>query len=287
MICIVIAVHNRKKYTYNCLESLKKQSYTQFNIIVVDDGSTDGTADMIQKFFPEVDLIYGDGSLFWSGATNLAIKRAIEKYNPKYIITFNDDTEADQYFIENLHNAAISNHNAIIGGAAYDIQNKGLLLYDGGKINWLTSSLTNYKDMDSRKNSSTLFEVDYYPGRGLLIPVEVFNNIGYYDAEMFPQSWADNDLVLKAKKKGYKVFCNHQAKLYIYNNESKHIFLKNEKSIRNYYKYLFVQKGGGNIVLYSKFAFRHCPIFYLIPCVTIGIISRVFGYFKPPKKIFL
>ena len=50
-ISIVIPVHNRRELTRNCLLSLQKQTYKNFSVIIVDDGSTDGTSEMIQKEF--------------------------------------------------------------------------------------------------------------------------------------------------------------------------------------------------------------------------------------------
>lgn len=69
MIHIIIPVHNRLNFTIDCLNSLKKQDiYNQFNLIVVDDGSTDGTSEYLKKNFPEVKILNGDGSLYWGGA---------------------------------------------------------------------------------------------------------------------------------------------------------------------------------------------------------------------------
>ena len=61
MIHIVIPVYNRRDITRNCLLSLREQTHTDFQVVVIDDGSTDGTSEMIQKEFPEVVLLMGDG----------------------------------------------------------------------------------------------------------------------------------------------------------------------------------------------------------------------------------
>ena len=70
MVYIVIPCFNRKKLTRGCLQALENQTYKDFKVIVVDDGSTDGTANMITREFPETILLFGDGNLFWTGATN-------------------------------------------------------------------------------------------------------------------------------------------------------------------------------------------------------------------------
>ena len=77
-IYIIIPVHNRMEFTRQCLNSLTQQTYRKFKIIVVDDGSSDETRVMIQKEFSEVDLLHGDGNLWWTGATNFGVKHVLK-----------------------------------------------------------------------------------------------------------------------------------------------------------------------------------------------------------------
>ncbi len=101
MLHIVIPVHNRKYLTNKCLNSLQRQTYKNFNIIVIDDGSTDGTSKMIQNDFPGVILLHGDGNLWWTGATNMGCRYAIEN-GAKYILTLNDDVIVKHDYIEKM-----------------------------------------------------------------------------------------------------------------------------------------------------------------------------------------
>ena len=74
---VVIPVHNRLEFTRACLASLREQSYRDFTIVVVDDGSTDGTYATLAEEFPEVTLLWGDGDLWWTGAMNRALEWAL------------------------------------------------------------------------------------------------------------------------------------------------------------------------------------------------------------------
>lgn len=66
MIYVILAVYNRRKVTEQCLKNLLNQTYKAFEIIVFDDGSTDGTFEMIKKKYPEIILLKGDGNYWWS-----------------------------------------------------------------------------------------------------------------------------------------------------------------------------------------------------------------------------
>ena len=106
MIHVIIPVHNRIKYTLSCIESLKKQNiFDKLNIIVVDDGSTDGTSSYIKRHYPEITLLKGSGNLFWGGAVNFGISYAckIGKKND-WILLVNNDVE----FVSNSISDAVS-----------------------------------------------------------------------------------------------------------------------------------------------------------------------------------
>lgn len=279
-VTVVLAVHNRCKLTERFLETILSQSFTDYQTVVVDDGSTDGTYEMISQKFPSVHLIKGDGNLWWTKATNIGVRYAIDQLHTEYICTMNDDTEVDYHFIEEIYNAAKNNAKSIVGCFSYDITNREKLLYDGSIINWLTGRITTVNSDRKAYSGQELIPVTYYVGRGVIIPAEVFGECGYYDEKNFPQSWADNDLIFRANAKGYKIFSSRKALQYIYPDESKHIKLKKRKSINNFINYLFKNQGGGNIILFSKYVVKNYP-WYGVPTSLIGgILRRSLGYWK-------
>ena|SRR5438105_5524438 len=91
MIYAIIPVHNRIKFTINCLTRLREQTVRSFKIIVIDDGSKDNTTHYLQENFPEVILLKGDGNLWWTGAINLGVEVALSE-GADYILTLNNDT---------------------------------------------------------------------------------------------------------------------------------------------------------------------------------------------------
>ena len=101
----VIPVHNRLDYTKKCLQifrELQKNSFFQNNniqIVIIDDGSTDGTGGWIRENYPEVIVLNGDGNLWYTGGVNVGFKYALEKMNPDFIMIWETDIfPVEDYF---------------------------------------------------------------------------------------------------------------------------------------------------------------------------------------------
>jgi GT2 family glycosyltransferase len=123
-----------------------------------------------------------------------------------------------------------------------------------------------------------LHDVNHYPGRELLIPAEVFYELGMFDARNFPQTIADYDFTYRAYKAGYKIYCNYDARVETYCDTQGGLEYREQKSWRNYYRHLFGIKGKGNLHRHIRFALKNCPRAYLMNFLVIGITRRVFGY---------
>ena len=281
MIFVVIPVHNRKELTRNCLRSLVEQTFRNYKIIIIDDGSTDGTGEMIESEFPEVHIIKGDGNLWWTAATNLGVEYAIRndhEINNNFVLTLNSDTVATNTLLNDLlesYNRA--GRPSLVGATAVDAQS-GKVLYRGEKINWLTESSRFFFNNPNRP-SNGLIDVTVFPGRGLLIPFEVFKKIGVFDARNFPHYAADYDFTLKAKKSGFGLYCSWDAIVKIFPDESGSVMLRNKKTFKNYIEHISGKRGAAGIMIFIKYTFRHCPWYAMPFFLSIGLARRIFGYF--------
>jgi GT2 family glycosyltransferase len=215
---IIIPVHNRLFFTKSCLNALRNQTIKDFHIVVIDDVSTDGTAEMIYSEYPDVILLHGSGNLWWTGATNLGVTYALE-HGADCVMTLNDDTFPPPDFIENMMFCANRQPEALIGALAVDVET-GQIVYGGEIINWLSGQSISLKDILKPEEMTGLHEVTHFPGRGLLIPSKVFKRIGLYDQVHFPQYAADYDFTHRAIRAGFKVYCNYDARLFIYPDAS-------------------------------------------------------------------
>ncbi|MEM9721828.1 MAG: glycosyltransferase family 2 protein [Bacteroidota bacterium] len=282
MVYIVIPCFNRKKLTRGCLQALENQTYKDFKVIVVDDGSTDGTANMITREFPETILLFGDGNLFWTGATNKGVRYALEN-GATHVMALNDDTVPKEDYMEKMMYWAEQKPNAILGALDYDYNSKKP--YFGGEIhNWKTNKSFQLLDRLPPAQHQGLHKVTHAPGRGLLIPRKIFETIGLFEEKKLPQYAADYDFTFQAAKAGFEIYCNYDAMLYSFPQESGDHQKRMERSWSNYKKHLFSITGTGNLKVYTHYVLRNCPPVYVPYALFDGYARRILGYWLKGYK---
>ncbi len=276
MLYIVIPVFNRKEFTKECLLSLQQQSRKDFKTIIVDDGSTDGTAEMLADEFPEVLVMKGHGDLWWTASINMGIREAL-RLGADRVMTLNNDTLAPTQWIEKMMKASEELPSALIG--ALNVENgSGKIHYGGEKINWNVYTNTKLIDELPTDQLQGLHLVTHFPGRGLIIPKEVFDKVGLFDQESLPHYYADYEFTYRANAAGFKIYCNYDAPLLTYPEASGDQTLRKRKTFSAYWDHLFGIRGGGNLRNFTRFTLRHCPKKYLPRYIVEGYSRRLLGY---------
>lgn len=120
IVYILIPVHNRREVTVHCLKHLQQQGILdQYQVVVIDDGSTDGTADAIARNYSQVRILQGSGDLWWTGAIVQGMKYATSQ-DAEYIIWLNDDTLPNDGAIEMLVAACQKTIKVIASAQCYE-----------------------------------------------------------------------------------------------------------------------------------------------------------------------
>lgn len=209
---ITIPVRNRKAFTTAILQQLSEQIATQpaqfansansqnasvqIQIIVVDDASTDGTAEAIAYQFPQVHLLHGDGNLWWTGAIAQAMTYATQTLNADYIIWLNDDiTLPDDFITQVLTYCQRPNDKNLIGGIICDQQHPNWIVF-GGVI---ASALIN----DISQFTQPVLSVDTLNGNLAILPARIVADIGLPDTDRFRHYGGDFEYICRAKANGY------------------------------------------------------------------------------------
>ena len=277
MLYIIIPVFNRWRYTRACLESLRQQTSQAFRTVVVDDGSTDETAAALAQDFPEVEVVTGDGNLFWTAGVNAGIRRALA-LGATRVMTLNNDVITAPDFVAQMLAAADLHPTAVLGSLEFDA-NTNQVIYGGERLDFRTNTRYDLLDELPANQRLGLHPVTYLPGRGLLIPRAVIDKIGLFDEKRLPHYLADFDYTSVARRAGFPVYCNYDAKLSTYPEESGQTLTRQQRSLKGYYQHLFSIRGGGNMVNFTHFAFKNCPKPYLPYFLLNGYARRLVGYF--------
>ena len=200
---VVIPVFNRWEQTRKCLTHLEDGSFTNLQIIVVDHGSTDGTAEGLKNEFPDVLRVEGSSELWWSGATNLGVRAALE-HGASSIMLLNNDCYVSRDTVEILVSHSTEHPEAIIAPVHRNLHSGEIITKRGGTLFLLGFPTLQLPGRSLYKPGTT----DLMPtslimgGRGTLIPAGVFERIGMFNDVELPHYWADHDFFLRCRKKG-------------------------------------------------------------------------------------
>lgn len=283
---IVIPVFNRCDDTLRCVACLQRQSYKSIRVIVVDDGSTDGTSNAVKAQYPTVSILRGDGNLWWAGATNMGVEHALRESNPgDYILTLNNDLTVESSYIENLVRVASAfPRRTLVGSMSVSSQDSKTVLYCGSHRNWWLG--TSNSSVLTMRFGVPCYETDGLPGRGTLIPREAFTDVGMFDAKLFPQYFADIDYALRCRKAGYEVVVAKDA--FVISDAEKtglgSKFHYNRMSWRDAAKSLWSIRSAKHLGKRWRFAIRHCPPLKLPVHLVADTIIVVTSFFR--KKYF-
>ncbi len=194
-IAVLITSFNRKQNTLSCLDHLYRNKLipnVSFNVFLVDDGSTDGTAVAVKREYPNTKLIQGDGQLYWNRGMYTAWVEAAKSYEHDFYLWLNDDTDLlDDAILNLLLNSNKLNNKAIIVGSTVDNLYSNVITY-GGRIQNIGLI---------KPDNKIAQECDFFNGNIVLIPQFVYKKLGILDKK-FHHALGDFDYGLRAKKLG-------------------------------------------------------------------------------------
>lgn len=213
----VILNWNQAQMTIECLESLQKQSYPKITIIVVDNGSVDGSPEKIRGHFPGVTVLENEKNEGYSKGNNIGIRYALMQ-GANYIFLLNNDTVVEPTMLSLLMDVANSDdHIGIAGPTMYYFDQKEVLWGGENSIDWQRAQIIR-KRMGERVSEEALNglepkQVDFIDSCALLIKREVLDQIGFMDEKYFI-NFDDIDLNVRTAQSGYKVMYVPKARMW-------------------------------------------------------------------------
>ena len=182
------------------------------DIYVVDDGSTDGSSEAIRAEFPTVNVIHGNGELWYTEGTNVGIRAALKR-NPDFVLAINDDSVFDADFLSYLVDTAQRHPRSVVGPL--------LLLWDephrlfqvspvwdtlyGGWRHWEDQTVWTVPDRP--------WNVDIIVGNCVLVPAAAFAECGLMDSKRYI-NFGDAEFTPRLKRQGWDLIIDPRARVF-------------------------------------------------------------------------
>lgn len=206
---VIVLAWNGMDYLEPCLNAVFAQDYPDFEVIVVDNGSTDGSADFVAERFPQARLIRNERNLGYAAGNNVGLRAA----TGDVLVLLNQDTEVRPGWLRALVEA-LDDPTVGIAGCKIFYADGVTLQHAGGYFEWPLGLSFHYGDKEQDHGQyDVVREVDYVTGAAMGLRRVALNTVGLLDEGFFPGYFEDTDLCYRARASGYKVVYIPQAVL--------------------------------------------------------------------------
>jgi len=200
---IIILNYNGRDTLKKCLDSVFHSDYQNFEVVIVDNDSRDGSFELAKGIFPNFYFIKNDKNIGFSKGNNIGIRFALEKM-ADYIFLLNNDATIEKNTLSKLIESSKKEEADIFSPVIYNRENK--IWFAGGKIKWLQMKATHESQILNHP-----YETDYISGCAMLVKKEVFKKIGLFSEDYFLY-YEDADFCVRARKNGFKCIIIPSAK---------------------------------------------------------------------------
>jgi GT2 family glycosyltransferase len=207
LVYVVVLNWNNYEDSKKCLESLVRATYTNLKIILVDNGSSDGSGRRLQAEFGDVEVILNDENLGFARGCNVGIRAAIDDADCVYVLLLNNDAVATQRFLEQALEVAQANPQiGLVGGKVLYSPESRKIWYAGGEVNRWRGQVVirGFREIDQGQYDVPV-EVGFVTGALMLIRRAVLEEVGLLPEEYFFGT-EEIDYSLAVRRAGYKLY---------------------------------------------------------------------------------
>ncbi len=251
---IILPVHNRRSVTEKFINCLAAQSYQNYHLILVDDGSTDGTAEMVRAKIKSLTIIRGGGNLWWGGALHkgyLWLKNHDALLSDAVLIC-NDDVTFDNDYLETGLEFLEKTPDAMILSTVYTSDGE---FHEAGAV-------ADFKNF-TFKNAAPGEIINCATTRGLFFTVSSFFKTGGFYPFLLPHYLSDFEFTIRAHRRGIKITACNKLKLYIDMSSTGYFGSIDDEGFLIFLKKFFSIKYPNNPVYKLIFVFLACPWRYI------------------------
>lgn len=201
LVSILVLNYNGKEYLSECLQSLLQITYPAYEIIVVDNGSVDGSVEYVNQYFPKVNTLALDKNYGFSQANN----RGAEVAKGELLVFLNNDTAVEkEWLTELVKGLQFDPKVAVCGSKVVFYSDPGIIDFAGGLISPIGAGVNiGFSKPDGPLYNKTKYSSHAY-GASMLVRKDVFQKLGGFDNDYFSYH-EELDLCWRCWLQGYKV----------------------------------------------------------------------------------
>ena len=269
-IYILLPVHNRREITRVFIDCLEAQTWQHYHLVLIDDGSTDGTEQMIRERVENLTVIRGKGNWWWAGCLqqgfNFFKKKGLS--HDDYVLIINDDVVIDKDFLAKGISILDKNKQTLLLAQVQEGDNSPPL--ETGVHADLKTHTFHY--------ASSSEDINCLATRGLFLKWADFVDIGGFHPIILPHYLSDYEFTIRANKKGYRCLTTPELTLsYPINQNVPPI---DYSSFSRFRRSLFSKKQNYNPIYQISFIFLACPVRWIprnllkVIYITLRIIFK-------------
>lgn len=207
-VAIIVLNWNNYEDTTECLTKTAQLDYPNFRVVVVDNGSTDGSGQRLFREFQWCEYVFNKENLGFAAGINEGIKKSLET-GADHILLLNNDAYPKNQFLKEMVRAMHQKEKVgLVGGLMYNTSDE--LEWAGADINKYTMTSNQYNEPKDQKES---YSTDWVNGGAMLINGAFLNETGHLDDSYF-FGMEDVEISLRARLGGWKVIVEPNAKIY-------------------------------------------------------------------------
>ena len=247
---LFLPVHNRRSHTYRLLQMLKAQTLSHFHLVLIDDGSADGTENMVLHEMPEATILRGNGRWWWAGSLQRGLLWARENgvSGSDVIVVMNNDTSIEPTFLETGVRLVRSLPRSLVAAQSYGARSREL--FDPGvRFDWRTLTM-------SLAAAGT--EIHCLSTRGFFATYADLLRIGGFHPVLLPHYLSDFEYSYRAWRKGFGLKTYRELRLWV-DEETTGVHRLPPQSIRQCFQRQFSRRSAANVFAWVVFIGLACP----------------------------
>lgn len=247
---ILLPVHNRRETTRRFLDCLRAQTFQSYHLLLIDDGSTDGTAEMARELIPTLTVLRGRGDWWWAGSLQQGIEwlRQRSVAGEDLVLMINDDVTFEPQFLERAVALLQSAPRTLLLAQAVSKQS-GLPLVSG-----VEADLKRWRFQPSQATD----KINCLTTNGLFLRRRDLQQIGGFHPRLLPHYNADYEFTLRAHRKGFQLRVSPELQL-VWDEKTTGFHRFDRMPFAAFLRQYFSKKSLGNPLYHSAFVLLVSP----------------------------